>query len=94
MFLLEFPKSNQGAKMNIIISKTLAGMSIKCNCQRSFITKQPYLDPSLCQLIYFNLTHKKKGEFCHDHKFVVGYQHALGSQLFDSIKVHLMGLLW
>jgi hypothetical protein len=52
-FLLEFPKSNQGAKMNTKISKTLVGMSIKCGCQISFITKQPYL-ASLCQLIYLN----------------------------------------
>jgi hypothetical protein len=57
--LLEFTKSNQGAKMSTRISKTLADMSIKCSCQRSFIAKQPYLDPSLCQSIYLNPKHKK-----------------------------------
>jgi len=58
--------------MNSIISKTLAGMSIKHGCQWSFIAKQPYRDPSLCQLLYFNLEHKnKQGEVCHG-KVIVG----------------------
>jgi len=48
-------------------------MSIKCGCQRAFITKQPYLDQNLCQyLIYLNAEHKnKKGQVC--HKKDVGY---------------------
>ncbi len=70
--LLEFPKSNQGAKMNTRISETMASMSIKRDCQRFFIAKQPYLDPSLSQLIYLNPEHKnKQGEVCHGK--VVGY---------------------
>ncbi len=79
LFLLEFSKSNQGAKMSIKISKTLVGMSIKRNCQKKFIAKQPYLDPNLCQLIYLNPKHKnKQGEVCHG-KLIVGYWHAFGS---------------
>ncbi len=39
--MLEFPESNQGAKMNTKISKTLDDMSIKHGCQWSFIAKQP-----------------------------------------------------
>jgi len=34
----------------------------------------------------------KEGQVCH-RKDVVGYQHALGSQLSDGMKAHLMGLL-
>jgi hypothetical protein len=75
-FLLEFPKSNQGAKMNTKISKTLVSMSIKHDYQKSFIAKQPCLDPSLCQLIYFNLKHKNKQGDC---KLIVGYSHAFSS---------------
>ncbi len=92
-FLLEFPESNQGAKMSTRISKTMASMSIKRSCQWSFIAKQPYLDPSLYQLIYLNLEHKnKQSEVCHG-KVVVGYQHTLDSQLSNNMKVHLMGFL-
>jgi hypothetical protein len=44
-------------------------------------------------LIYLNPKHKnKQGEVFHG-KVVVGYQHTLGSQLSDSMKAHLMGLL-
>jgi hypothetical protein len=44
-------------------------------------------------LIYFNVKYKnKEGEICHG-KNVVGYRHALGSQLLDGMKIHQMGLL-
>jgi hypothetical protein len=44
-------------------------------------------------LIYLSVKHKnKEGEVCHG-KNVVGYQHALGSQLSHGMKAHLMGLL-
>jgi hypothetical protein len=44
-------------------------------------------------LIYLNAEYKnKEGEVCHG-KDVVGYQHALGSQLSDGMKAHLMGLI-
>jgi hypothetical protein len=38
----------------------MAGMPIKHGCQRSFIAKQPYLDHSICQLIYLQAKHKNK----------------------------------
>jgi hypothetical protein len=70
----------------------MVGMSIKRGCQRSFIAKQPYLDHTICQLIYLRAKHKNKlGEVCHG-KNVIGFQHTLGSQLLDVMKAHLMGL--
>jgi hypothetical protein len=90
--LLEFPESSHQAQQKTCISKTMFGMSIKHGCQRAFIAKQPYLDQNLCQLIYLSVEHKnKEGEVCHGKD--VGYWHALGSQLSNGIKVHLMGLL-
>jgi hypothetical protein len=53
-------------------------MSTKHGCQRAFITKQPYLNRSRCQLIYLSAKHKNEGEICHG-KDVDGYQHVLGS---------------
>ncbi len=75
------------------IGKTMASMSIKRGCQISFIAKQPYLDHSICQLIYLHVEHKNKmGELSH-MKNVFGFRHALGSQLSDAMKAHLMGLI-
>jgi hypothetical protein len=71
----------------------MAGMSIKRGCQKSFIAKQPYLDHNICQLIYLHAKHKNKmGELCHG-KNVLGFCHALGSQLLDAMKAHIMGLI-
>ncbi len=75
------------------ISKTMAGMSIKCSCQRAFITKQPYLDHSFCQLIYLCPKHKNKQGMVCNGKDVVGYRHFLGSQLSNGMKAHLMDLI-
>ncbi len=67
-------------------------MSIKHGCQRSFIAKQPYLDHNICQLKHLHAKHKNKmGELCHG-KNVFGFRHALGSQLSNALKAHLMGL--
>jgi len=68
------------------------GMSIKCGCQKSFITKQPYLNHILCQLIYLHAEHTNKGVVCHG-TFVIVYQHALGSQISNAMKAHLMQLI-
>jgi len=66
------------------------GMSIKHGCQRSVIAKQPYLDHDLCQLIYLHAKHiNKKRVVCHGIT-MIGYRHALGSQLSDAMKAHLM----
>jgi hypothetical protein len=91
--LLEFPKSSQQAMWSIRISKKMAIMSIKCGCQKTFITKQPNLDHSLCQLIYLCPKHKnKQGMVCHG-KDAVGYRHSLGSQFLNGMKAHLMGFM-
>jgi len=91
--LLEFLESSHQTQKKTRILKTMFGMSIKCGCQRAFIAKQPYLDQSLCKLIYLSAKHKnKEGEVCHG-KDVVGYWHALGSQVSDGMEGHLMGLL-
>lgn len=48
------------------IGKTLAEMSIKCECLRCYVAKRPYLDGSLCQFIYEHIEHANKhGELCH-----------------------------
>jgi hypothetical protein len=71
----------------------MATMSIKCGCKKSFIAKQPYLDHSICQLIYFHAEHMNKmGELCHV-KNVLGLRHALGSELADAMKAHFMGFI-
>jgi hypothetical protein len=42
--LVEFLKSNHQAQQKTCIAKIMSSMSIKHGCQRTFITKQPYLD--------------------------------------------------
>ncbi len=50
----------------------MASMSIKRGCQRSFVTKQPYFDHSICPLIHLHAKHKNKmGELCHEKKNLV-----------------------
>jgi hypothetical protein len=58
--MMKFLESSQQSQQMTRIGKTMAGMSIKCGCQRSFITKQPYLDHNSCQLIYLHAKHKNK----------------------------------
>jgi len=66
--------------------------AIKQGCQKTFIAKQPYLDPSFCHLVYPHGENKNQhGQICHG-KDLLGYHHALGSQLSISMKAHLMGL--
>jgi hypothetical protein len=40
-----------------------------------------------------NAKHKNKHDQVYHGKDVLGYHHALGSQLLDGMKAHLMGLL-
>lgn len=48
------------------IGKTLAGYSVKRGCQRCFVAEKPFLDHSLCLLIYKNAKHRNVvGEHCH-----------------------------
>ncbi len=58
--LSEFLKSSQHSQPKSQIGKTMSSMSIKRGYQRTLIAKQPYLDPSLCQLIYLHGKHKNK----------------------------------
>jgi hypothetical protein len=70
----------------------MLSMSIKQGCQRTFITKQPYLDPSFYQLVHPHGEHKnQQGQICHE-KYLLGCHHALGSHLSIGMKAHFMGL--
>ena len=72
-------------------------MSIKHGCLRCFVAKRPYLDGSLCHLIYEHIDHTNKyGEPCHGST-VAGFRHALGSNIYEDMKVrieqmHALGL--
>ncbi len=71
----------------------MSRMLIKYRCQRFLIVKQLYLDHNLCQLIYLHVKHtNKKGVVCHGI-IVIRYRHALGSQLSNAMKAHLIQLL-
>ena len=72
-------------------------MSIKCGCLCHFVAKRPYLNGSLCQLIYEHIEHTNKyGEPCHEST-VASFCHALGSNIFEDMKLrieqmHALGL--
>lgn len=72
-------------------------MSIKRGCLRCFVAKRPYLDGSLCQLIYEHIEHTNKyGKPCHGST-VAGFRHALGSNISEEMKLrieqmHALGL--
>ncbi len=91
--LVEFSKSSQQSELKTHISKIMSNLSIKHGCQIAFIAKQPYLDQNLYQLIYLNAKHKNKQSQVYHGKDVIGYYHALSSQLLDGMKAHLMRLL-
>ncbi len=83
--MMEFPKSSQQSQRMTKIGKTMAGMSIKCGCQRSFIAKQPYLDHSICPLIYLHAEHNNKmGELAMRKMFLD----------FAMLWVHNFQMLW
>jgi hypothetical protein len=79
------------------IGKTMAGNSIKRGCQRAFVAKQPYLDGTLCVLIYENTEHLNiHGELCHGTMvelchgtMVSGTRYALGVGLSDELKMKI-----
>lgn len=72
-------------------------MSIKRGCLCCFVAKRPYLDGSLCQLIYEHIEHTNKyGKPCHGST-VAGFRHALGSNIYEEMKLrieqmHALGL--
>ena len=74
------------------IGKTQVGNYVKRGCQRSFVAKKPYLDHSLCLLIYENTEHlNAKGEHCHG-SMVSGFRYALGSGLSKELKLKIAQL--
>ena len=71
------------------IGKTLADISIQRECLHCFVAKRPYSDDLLCQLIYEHVHRTNKhGEPCHG-SIVVGFYHALGSNIYEDMKLHI-----
>ena len=92
-----FPTNKQVRPKESRIGKTQVGNSVKRGCQRSFVAKKPYLDHSLCLLIYENTEHvNAHGEHCHG-SMVCGFRYALGSTISEELKwkivqLHAFGL--
>ena len=92
-----FPVNKATAAKVKRISRTVVGCSIKRGCQRCFVAKKPYLDPSLCMLVYENTMHlNSRGEHCHG-SMVAGFRYALGAGISESMKhkiaqMHAFGL--
>jgi hypothetical protein len=92
-----FPMTTSTRPKVARIGKTLAGNSVKRGCQRCFVAKKPYLDHSLCLLIYENAEHcNTAGEHCHG-TMVGGFRYALGAGLSIEMKqkiaqMHAYGL--
>lgn len=69
--------------MTMRIGKTLAGNSVKRGCQGHFVAKKPYLDNSLCLLIYKEAKHLNVvGEHFHG-TMVGGFRYALSARLSE-----------
>ena len=84
-----FPVNKADVAKVKCIGKTLAGNSIKRGCQRAFVAKKPFLDGSLCILIYENTEHlNTQGELCHG-TMVQGTRYALGAGLSEELKMKI-----
>jgi hypothetical protein len=92
-----FPVTKSTAATVKRVGKVVAGFSSKRGCLRCFVAKQPYLDPSLCMLIYENTMHfNARGEHYHG-SMVSGFRYALGAGIsehmkFKIAKMHAFGL--
>ena len=64
-------------------------MSIKRGYQCSFVAKRPFIDGSLCQLIYEHIEHANKSGDPFHGSMVAGFRHALGFNLSNKIKLHI-----
>jgi hypothetical protein len=83
-------KSRQKKKR---IGKFAYGTSIKRRCQCHFVAKQPYMDSSLCHLIYKCSEHTNKdGDQCHG-TMVVGFRNALSTSLTVKKKEEISSML-
>ena len=84
-----FPLTKSTRSKATHIGKTLAGNSIKRGCQRCFVAKKPYLDHSLCLLIYKNAEYLNAArEHCHDI-MVSGFRYALSIGLSNEMKLKI-----
>ena len=84
-----FPMSKSTRPKATRIGKTLADNSIKRGCQRCFVAKKPYLDHSLCLLIYETPKHlNAAGEHCHG-TMVSGFKYALGLGILEEMKQNI-----
>ena len=62
---------------------------IKGGCFRCFVAKRPYLDGSLCQLIYEHIEHTNQyGKPCHGST-MVDFIMQLGSNIFEDMKLRI-----
>jgi hypothetical protein len=68
---MEFLECSQQSQGMIKVGKTMASMSTKHGCQKSFITKQPYFNNNIC--------HTNKWVDYAMGKMFFGFRHALGS---------------
>ena len=69
-------------------------MSIKRGCQRYFHVKQPYLDHSLCQILYKRTEHLNKAvDYCHG-ALATSTQYALEARLSEQKKDELNDMLY
>ena len=85
-----FPMTTSTRPKAMHIDKTLAGYSVKRGCQRCFIAKKPYLDHSLCLLIYENVENLNvAGEHCHG-TMVGGFKYALGAGVSEEMKLKIV----
>ena len=67
--------------------KTLARNSMKRGCQRCFVVKKPYMDHSLCLLIYKNVEYiNAVEEHCHG-TMVGGFRYPFSVLLSEEMKL-------
>lgn len=89
-----FPKNTKPNQKRTRNGKIKSGMSIKRGCQRHFHVKQPYLDNTLCQIVYKRWFHlNKAGEYCHGSA-TTGTRYSLQANLSVHKKDQLTDLLW
>ena len=84
-----FPVTTSTRPKATRIGKTLVGYSVKRGCQRCVVVKKPYLDHSLCLLIYKNAEHMHVvGKHC-PGTMVDGFRCALGVSVLEEMKLKI-----
>lgn len=79
------------------ISKVVSGNSIKKGCQCCFVAKKPYLDPSMCMLIYESTMHVNSCDKQCLGSTMRGFLYVLGVGISEDMKykiaqLHAFGL--